>query len=145
MVSSEFFDKWIEKKQETFTCTKSAIEIIEKVWNMFKVSHSPIGNYMFKVNYRNIRARCKICSNLTLKTRERYHWCLYRSCVFIVNFEQVNVGRESPNIFNTSCKRWFLGVKFRFWFRAIASFCFLYYFNWSYKNQSIDLLFKSID
>ena len=36
------------------------------------------GNYMFKVNNRNIRIRCEICSKLTLMTPE-------------VNFEQVNV------------------------------------------------------
>ena len=29
------------------------------------------GNYMFKVNNRNTRARCEICSKLTIKTPER--------------------------------------------------------------------------
>ena len=29
------------------------------------------GNYMFKVNNRNTRARCEICSKLTRKTPER--------------------------------------------------------------------------
>ena len=28
----------------------------------------PAGNYMFKVNSRNIRARCEKCSKLTIKT-----------------------------------------------------------------------------
>ena len=32
------------------------------------------GNYMFKVNNRNIRARCEICSKLTIKTPERRHF-----------------------------------------------------------------------
>ena len=31
----------------------------------------PAGNYMFKVNNRNTRARCEICSKLTIKTPER--------------------------------------------------------------------------
>ena len=31
----------------------------------------PAGNYMFKVNNRNIRTRCEICSKLTIKTPER--------------------------------------------------------------------------
>ena len=31
----------------------------------------PAGNYMFKVNNRNTRTRCEICSRLTLKTPER--------------------------------------------------------------------------
>ena len=39
-------------------------------------------NYMFKINNRNTRARCGICSKLT-KTPERRH----RSGVFIVNTE----------------------------------------------------------
>ena len=29
------------------------------------------GNYIFKVNYRNIRIRCETCSKLTIKTPER--------------------------------------------------------------------------
>ena len=36
-------------------------------------SRSPAGNYMFKVNNRNTRTRCKICSKLTIKTPERRH------------------------------------------------------------------------
>ena len=35
------------------------------------------GNYMFKVNNRNTRTRCEICSMLTIKTPERTFWCLY--------------------------------------------------------------------
>ena len=31
----------------------------------------PAGNYMFKVNNRNTRTRCVICSKLTIKTSER--------------------------------------------------------------------------
>ena len=31
----------------------------------------PAGNYLFKVNNRNARARCELCSNLTLKIPER--------------------------------------------------------------------------
>ena len=42
--------------------------------------------YMFKVNNKNARVRCEICSKLTIKT-ERRHWC--RSNVFIVNFEHI--------------------------------------------------------
>ena len=63
----------------------------------------PPNNYMFKVNNRNTRIRCKICSKLTIKTPKRRHWRL--SGVFIinfkhilnifVNFKQVNTGWES--------------------------------------------------
>ena len=45
---------------------------------------NPAGNYMFKVTNKNTRARCEICSKLTIKTPERRHW--RRSDVFIVNF-----------------------------------------------------------
>ena len=39
---------------------------------------------MFKVNNRDTRTRCEICSKLTIKTPERRHW--RRSDVFILNF-----------------------------------------------------------
>ena len=48
----------------------------------------PVGNYMFKVNDRNTRTRCEICSKLTIKIPERRHWC--RSGIFIVNFEHIS-------------------------------------------------------
>ena len=38
---------------------------------------------MFKVNNRNTRRRCEICSKLTIKTPERRH-------VFIVNFKHIS-------------------------------------------------------
>ena len=37
----------------------------------------PVGNYMFQVNKRNSRARCEICSKLTIKTPERHQWHRY--------------------------------------------------------------------
>ena len=43
---------------------------------------------MFKVNNRNTRTRCRICSKLTIKTPERRYW--RRSGVFIVNFKQIS-------------------------------------------------------
>ena len=48
-------------------------------------SHILAGNYMFKVNHRNTRTRCEICSKLTINTPERRHW--RRSGIFIVYFE----------------------------------------------------------
>ena len=42
---------------------------------------------MFKVNYRNTRARCEISQ--TIKTAERRQWCR-RSHVFIINFEHIS-------------------------------------------------------
>ena len=49
---------------------------------------SPIGIYLLKVNNRNIRTRCEICSKLATKRLERRHW--RRSGAFIVNFENIS-------------------------------------------------------
>ena len=45
------------------------------------------GIYLLRVNNRNTRTRCEICSKLTTKTREWRQW--HRSGVFIVNFEHI--------------------------------------------------------
>ena len=50
----------------------------------------PVYNYMFKVNNRNTRTRCEICSKLTIKIPEDTY-----SSVSFVNFEQVNAGWDS--------------------------------------------------
>ena len=44
---------------------------------------------MFKVNNRNTRKRCEICSKLTVKTPEQRYWHLFS--VSIVDFKQVNL------------------------------------------------------
>ena len=48
----------------------------------------PAGNYMFKVKNRNTRARCEICSKLTIKTSERRQWRC--SGIIIVVFEYIS-------------------------------------------------------
>ena len=48
----------------------------------------PAGIYLLKVNNRNTRTRCEICSKLTINTPERRQW--RRSGVFIVNFEHIS-------------------------------------------------------
>ena len=53
----------------------------------FIKSSNPAGIYLFKVNNRNTRTRCKICSKLTIKIPEQRHW--RRSGIFIVNFEHI--------------------------------------------------------
>ena len=52
------------------------------------VPYIPAGIYLLKVNNRNTRTRCEICSKLTINTPERRHW--RRSGVFIVNFEHIS-------------------------------------------------------
>ena len=48
----------------------------------------PASIYMLKVNNKNLRTRCKICSKLTIKTSGRRHWRRYSA--FIVNFEHIS-------------------------------------------------------
>ena len=48
----------------------------------------PPNIYQFKVNNRNTRKKCEICSKLTIKTPKRRHW--HRSGVFVVNFEHIS-------------------------------------------------------
>ena len=47
--------------------------------------HLLAGIYMLKVNGKNTRARCEICSKLTIKTPEGHQWRRYGSGVFNVN------------------------------------------------------------
>ena len=48
----------------------------------------PVGIYLLKVDDRNIITRCKICSQLTIRTPERRQW---RPCgVFVVSFEYIS-------------------------------------------------------
>ena len=44
-------------------------QVCKKQLNSNQCSN-PAGNYMFKVNNRNTRTRCEICSKLTIKTPE---------------------------------------------------------------------------
>ena len=48
----------------------------------------PAEIYLLKVNNRNSRARCEICSKLTMKIPQRRQW--RRSGIFIVNFEHIS-------------------------------------------------------
>ena len=52
---------------------------------------NPVTIFMFKVNNRNTRERCDLCSKLTIKTSELRQW---RPTVSTVDFEQVNIGWE---------------------------------------------------
>ena len=48
---------------------------------------NPAGICLLKVNNRNTRARCEICSKLTIKTPERHECFTPCSSVSIANFE----------------------------------------------------------
>ena len=64
-----------------FNDKKTFTRLINCLW------HSPPDVFIFKVNNRNTRTRCEICSKLTLKTPDRRQW--RRSDVSIVNFEHI--------------------------------------------------------
>ena len=46
--------------------------------NSITFNNYPAGNYMLKVNNRNTKTRCEICSKLTIKTPEQCHWRPHR-------------------------------------------------------------------
>ena len=49
---------------------------------------NPASIYLLKVNNRDTKTRCEICSKLTIKTPERCNW--RRSGVFTVDFEYIS-------------------------------------------------------
>ena len=51
----------------------------------------PVGNFIFKVDNRNIRAKCEICSKSAIRTPKRPN--CRRFDVFIVNFEHISNAR----------------------------------------------------
>ena len=71
----------------SFLCRLPDIKI---AWiNPCKYIHLfPAGNSMFKINNRNTRTRCEICSKLTIKIPEQHQ--LRRSSLLIVNFEHIS-------------------------------------------------------
>ena len=97
---------------------------------------NPAGNYMFKVNNRNSRTRCEICSELTIKTPERrqgrrlvsvlltldifliWLWTYFSPCSsgFIINFERVNPGWKMVDLslLNLHYKFYSISYKRRF-------------------------------
>ena len=61
---------------------------IPNVRETMSLGLNPAGIYLLKVNNRNTRTRCEICSKLTIKIPERRLW--HRSGTFIVNFEHIS-------------------------------------------------------
>ena len=104
----------------------------------------PANIYLFKVNNKNTRKRF-ICSKLTIKTAKWRQW--RRSGVFIANFERI-----SHLFLMFICWVWaeyLLGLHCHIFFSFFTMKS--YYINPSkvnfffvYRNQSIDLLCKSI-
>ena len=59
-------------------------DLLHKI-NLTSSTQPPAGICLLKVNNRNTKTMCKICSKLTIKMPERRQW--RRSGIFIVNFE----------------------------------------------------------
>ena len=72
---------WAIKQRHEFVCKHSGQLTVQD--HLY-----PLGKCMFKVNKRNARTRCEICSKLTIKTPERHQQ--RRSDVFVVNFEHIS-------------------------------------------------------
>ena len=74
---------------------KIVVLSVENIWEMISKVYSdpcqtlklsfPAGIYLLKVDNRNTKTRCEICSKITKKTRKRRHGS--HSGVFTVKFE----------------------------------------------------------
>ena len=64
--------------------TQTVLFIIK--WKIY--NFTTFSNNMFKVNNRNTRRRCEICSKFTIKTPEWRYW--RRFGFFTVNFEHIS-------------------------------------------------------
>ena len=81
-------------KDSWFVCSKYLyyrifLENSYKVfWRNVSQKTFPANIYLLKVNNRNYRTTCEICSKLTIMTPEWRQW--HRSGVFIVNFGHIS-------------------------------------------------------
>ena len=72
-----FVKSYVEEGQKSATCGFNLAALMNKnppsLMFCNVKNFIPVGNYMFKVNNRNTRTICEICSKLTIKTLERRH------------------------------------------------------------------------
>ena len=92
----------------------------------------PANIYLFKVNNSNIRKRCGICSKKNNKDRRR-------SCVFIVNFEQISHLLSSVSIVDFEQKNDLWVCVF---IKILLKYCPLAWKNWSQKPWNQDYYTK---
>ena len=85
-----------QKKLRVWTLSTQCCRIVNaittsgfsrKIIDLLYAALMPAGIYLLKVNNRNIRARCEICSELTIKIPGRRQ--RRRFGIFIVNFELI--------------------------------------------------------
>ena len=75
----------------TYVCKNSILDVLvgyKPLLRFPQVWFFPAAHYMLRVNNRNIRARCEICSKLTIKTPDQRQW--RRSGVFTINLEHIS-------------------------------------------------------
>ena len=70
----------------------------ERVTRVDKLFNIPSGIYLLKVNNRNTKTRCDMCSKLTVKKPEQRQW--RHSVIFIVNFDHFITPCCSTSIVN---------------------------------------------
>ena len=75
------FERFVVVGMLTFHSPLSRNSLVEMT--LLKIGFCPANIYLFKVNNRNTRKRCEICSRLNQNDVWRWLW--------IVDFEQVNV------------------------------------------------------
>ena len=112
------------------------------VW--LKKAFYPAGNYMFKVDNRNTRTRCEICSKLTMKIPERRQWRFTPCSSISINFKQVNANwvrlktKQQSEI--SQAKRYIL-------YNSGNIVCFYRFFLrkniWKFKKSVRQFIFKS--
>ena len=83
--SLKCWQKWLLD----FWQTQPLIHFMLLLSSISSLVSEPAGIYLLKVNTRNTRARCEICSELTIKTPERLQWRFFFG-VFTVNFEDIS-------------------------------------------------------
>ena len=135
---------------EVLVCLE--IICLETLWViLFSINSNSAGIYLLKVNNRNTRIRCEICSKLTIKIPERRQWD--RSGIFIVHFEHISHLVSTVSIVNFEHliagwgKDWELEAKTNLkWYHAlkIKAWEFLCYIHSSLTSFSVLLTFKSL-
>ena len=75
-------------------------EVLTSSSTIFIFSHkNPSNNYLLKIDSRNTRKRCEICSKLTIKIPEQRQWRC--SSVFLVNLEHISHSFSTAFVVNS--------------------------------------------
>ena len=89
------------KVRKLWWFNKAKIKTVKnKFISKFQISENyrkPANIYLFKVDNRNTRKRCEICSKLTIKIPEWLTLNIFHTCstVSVVNFEHVIAGWDT--------------------------------------------------